>query len=281
MSEERELSFKEITQLSYYELNAHIGVPYFHQGGMRATDRLADLCNIGSETKVLIVGCGTGYSACYLARTRNCRVDGFDLAENMITKAKIRAGVEGVTDKVTFQIADAHHLPFEDGQFDVVLTEFVSMFLDRDKAYPECVRVLRPGGHFGINELCKEDIIPEASRIKIEKFERNYAEVANLPFSAPSISAWCQEFQKVGLLDIQSEKVDYQENLRERANSVGGRRKLLAMIGRGFLYMFKSKEIRRKMLIQASFKRILKQDKSTRQYIGAFLWTGKKSNDDE
>lgn len=270
------MSLHDIEQLSWYDLNAHLGIPYFHQGGLRATDRLADLCGVGSETKVLVVGCGTGYSACYLARTRGCRVDGFDLAENMVAKAKARANVEDVADRVSFQVADAHRMPFGDAQYDIVLTEFVSMFLDRDRAFRECVRVLRPGGHLGINELYKEDIIPESSKAKIDEAEGLYAEVTGLPFAALTISAWRNELQKVGLIDILSERVDYMESLRERAQSVGGWRKLLRMIGRGFLYTFRSKEIRRKMLIQARFRRIIRMDKSTKQYIGALLCVGSK-----
>jgi len=276
MSEEHAMSLHEVEQLSWYDLNAYIGIPYFHEGGLRATDRLADLCGIGSETRVLVVGCGTGYSACYLARTRGCQIDGFDIAENMVDRAKARANAEGVADRVSFQVADAHRTPFEDVQYDVVLTEVVSMFLDRDRAFRECVRVLQPGGYLGIDELYKEDIIPESSRVKIDEAEGIYAEATGLPFAALASSAWQQEFRRVGLIDIQSERVNYTESLRERARSVGGWRKLLGMIGRGFLLMARSREVRRKMLIEARFKRVIMRDKSTRQYIGALLCVGRK-----
>jgi ubiquinone/menaquinone biosynthesis C-methylase UbiE len=155
MSEQQELSLQEIEQLAWYDFSAYIGIPYFHQGGMKATDRLSDLCQVKPESKVLVVGCGTGYNACYLARTRGCFVDGFDLAENMVAKARERAEAEGVTSKVTFRVADAYSMPFEDNQYDVVLTEYVSMFLDRNRAFREIIRVLKPGGCLGINELYK------------------------------------------------------------------------------------------------------------------------------
>lgn len=280
MSEEHELTFQEIEQLSWYDLNAHLGIPYFHQGGLKATDRLADLCGIGPETRVLIVGCGTGYSACYLARTRACQIDGFDIAENMVAKAKDRAIAEDISSRVTFQVANAHHLPFESSRYDVILTEFVSMFLDRNLAYPEFMRVLRPGGRLGINELFKEDNIPEALREKIEEAEDLYGEMAGLPCTALTVSAWEEELQKAGLVDVQSEKVDHMESMRERAESVGGWRKLMGLIGRGFLYMFRSKEIRHKMMIQSRFRRIIRQNRSTKQFIGALLVVGSKIDSD-
>jgi ubiquinone/menaquinone biosynthesis C-methylase UbiE len=43
-------------------------------------------------------------------------------------------------------------LPFDDGQFDVVLCQFGVMFFpDRVAGYAEARRVLKPGGHYIFN----------------------------------------------------------------------------------------------------------------------------------
>ena len=53
---------------------------------------------------------------------------------------------------VQFQQADAQHLPFENGSFDVIVCQFGVMFFpDRIAAYREAHRVLKPAGHFIFN----------------------------------------------------------------------------------------------------------------------------------
>jgi SAM-dependent methyltransferase len=54
---------------------------------------------------------------------------------------------------VTFKVADAQALPFEDNLFDAVITESVTAFPeDKAKAVREYARVTKPGGYVGLNE---------------------------------------------------------------------------------------------------------------------------------
>jgi len=41
-----------------------------------------------------------------------------------------------------------------------MFTVFVSQFLDKQRAFPEFARVLKPQGYLGINEMYKADEIP-------------------------------------------------------------------------------------------------------------------------
>ena len=52
---------------------------------------------------------------------------------------------------MTFQVADAEALPFEDGSFDVVLSSFGVMFApNHEKSASELLRVCRSGGRIGL-----------------------------------------------------------------------------------------------------------------------------------
>jgi SAM-dependent methyltransferase len=58
---------------------------------------------------------------------------------------------EGVGSRVRWQQGDAQALSFDDASFDVVTCQFGVMFLDREAAYAEACRVLRPHGTFAFN----------------------------------------------------------------------------------------------------------------------------------
>jgi len=54
--------------------------------------------------------------------------------------------------RLSWQKADAQALPFPDGTFDAVICQFGVMFFpDKQKAYREARRVLKPGGRFIFN----------------------------------------------------------------------------------------------------------------------------------
>ncbi|MFC1900327.1 class I SAM-dependent methyltransferase [Chloroflexota bacterium] len=154
--ENRELSsskYDSETEGVYFDLQASWGITK-HLGGLNATVELADRCGVGEGKNVLIVGCGVGITACYLARKYGCRVVGIDLSELMVDRSARRAEKERISDKVGFRVADAQGLPFKDGTFDAVFCESVLAFVpDKQKAINEFARVTVPGGVVGFNEV--------------------------------------------------------------------------------------------------------------------------------
>ncbi|MGB3330053.1 MAG: class I SAM-dependent methyltransferase [Thermomicrobiales bacterium] len=98
-------------------------------------------------TRVLEVAAGTGVVTRHLADLlpEPVGIIGTDLNPAMLEQA----AKEGTSRPVTWQQADAQHLPFPDASFDVVVCQFGAMFFpDRPGAYAEVRRVLRPGGTF-------------------------------------------------------------------------------------------------------------------------------------
>jgi ubiquinone/menaquinone biosynthesis C-methylase UbiE len=82
-----------------------------------------------------------------------CRVVGIDIKTNMIRSAENWALRKGISKKTVFNVADAQALPFEDGYFDILISESVNIFIpDKAKAFSEYLRVIKPGGVVGINE---------------------------------------------------------------------------------------------------------------------------------
>jgi len=128
-----------------------------HLGGVSATRRLLELCHLVPGQTVLDAGCGTGYTACYLAQQYGTRVLAADVRRSSLaeTGARIsRATARGAKlDQITLLLADAHHLPCSDRIVDVVVAESVLVFCDARRVIAEFCRVLKPGGICAINEL--------------------------------------------------------------------------------------------------------------------------------
>jgi len=155
MGDKKQSSPEKISELenSYFEVQAYWGMTK-HMGGLKATEQLVELCHINRDKYVLVVGCGVGVTPCYLAKKYGCRVVGVDLSEKMIGRSRERAKREGVENKVEFRMADAQNLTYEDATFDTVICESVNAFIEnKPGALSEHVRVTKPGGYVGINEV--------------------------------------------------------------------------------------------------------------------------------
>ena len=105
---------------------------------------------------MLDLGCGIGGPARYLATTFGCKVTGVDLSSGFIDAATYLTSRCGLSDRVTFQVGDALHLPFDDASFDTVFLQHVAMNIDdRAALYREIRRILAPGAHTNIQFMFK------------------------------------------------------------------------------------------------------------------------------
>jgi ubiquinone/menaquinone biosynthesis C-methylase UbiE len=165
MIEEGKASRKPIGTREWYDFVGQLAdaLPGMHLGGQDATQRLLDMCRLDATSRVLDAGCGGGNTACLIAEQYGSRVQGIDISEVMVAKAKERARRGGLEDTVEFRVADAFELPFEYDSFDVVIVESVFTPLpgDKTKALGEMVRVMRPGGRIGANESTVDPSAPE------------------------------------------------------------------------------------------------------------------------
>ena len=107
-------------------------------------ERFFQRLGIKPGTRLLDVGCGAGQIALIAARA-GAKVTGCDISTNWLEQARARAAAEGLD--VTFEEGDAESLPYEDGQFDAVVSLVGAMFAPRPvRVAAELTRVCRPGG---------------------------------------------------------------------------------------------------------------------------------------
>ena len=161
--------------LGGYFLLGAVGMLFYSKVGKLALrERILDNIPWRGDEKVLDVGCGRGLLTVGAAhRLSSGSVVGVDVwhrgavsgnrADSVLENAKI----EGVDHRVEVKEGDARELPFADGTFDVVVSNFVVHDIknraDRGRMMCEIAPVLKPGGRvalvdFIFTDECVEDL---------------------------------------------------------------------------------------------------------------------------
>ena len=120
---------------------------------------LVDACGVRGGDDVLDVACGSG-NAAIPAALRDARVTACDLTPSLLEAGQRAAEVRGV--EITWRLADAESLPFDDAEFDVVMSCVGVMFAPHHQASAdELLRVCRPGGTIGLVSWTPEGFVGE------------------------------------------------------------------------------------------------------------------------
>ncbi|KAG8059736.1 hypothetical protein GUJ93_ZPchr0002g25074 [Zizania palustris] len=116
---------------------------------------------------VVDVGCGIGGSSRYLAKKYGAQCYGITLSSVQAARGNALASEQGLSDKVSFKVADALEQPFPDGQFDLVWSmESGEHMPDKRKFVSELARVAAPGARIIIVTWCHRDLEPSEDSLK-------------------------------------------------------------------------------------------------------------------
>ena len=133
--------------MNYVDLMAFLDEVNRPPGGKDSIRILIQNCFITKDSKVLDVGCNTGYVSFEIAHSVKCSVVGVDINENMIQVAKKIRMKDRFGHLIKFKVADAMNLPFLNETFDVVVSGGSTAFIeDKTKAVQEYKRVLKQWG---------------------------------------------------------------------------------------------------------------------------------------
>ncbi|HEV1991711.1 MAG TPA: methyltransferase domain-containing protein [Candidatus Dormibacteraeota bacterium] len=179
-----------------YILFGLLGKHVIHPGGRRATEELLGYAALAPGQHVLDIGCGVGTTAIEMATRFEATVTAADISRDMRDRAIANARRAGVTHRLSVEAADICNLPYEDGRFDRVVAEAVTMFVDRDRAIAELVRVCRPGGLVLATEFhWRRPPTPEARHAFLGEV------CPGMLFD--TVEDWLVRYRSAGLVDLQ------------------------------------------------------------------------------
>ncbi len=119
--------------------------------------RLVEACGIAEGMRVLDVAAGTGNASLPAARL-GAQVTASDLTPELLEAGRRRAEAEGLT--LDWVEGDAESMPFEDGEFDVVMSAIGAMFAPHHADVArELARVCKPGGTIGLLSWTPEGML--------------------------------------------------------------------------------------------------------------------------
>jgi ubiquinone/menaquinone biosynthesis C-methylase UbiE len=120
------------------------------QGYRRQAAQIA--AHLTDSAAVLEVAPGPGYLAVELAKLGSYRITGLDVSATFVALGQELADRAGVA--VDFRQGDAAAMPFDDGQFDLIVCQSAFKNFSRPlSAVNEMHRVLRPGGRAIIQDM--------------------------------------------------------------------------------------------------------------------------------
>ena len=132
------------------DLGLSCGVPVEHAG-------------LQPGQTVLDLGSGAGLDV-FVARNEvgeTGHVIGVDMTAEMVAKARDNTEQSGF-DNVEFRLGEIEHLPVLSDSIDVVISNCVlNLVPDKQRAFAEIFRVLKPGGHFCISDIVSSQALPE------------------------------------------------------------------------------------------------------------------------
>lgn len=154
---------EDYTQINGYNPNADLklgcGIPTEY-AAIKPGDVVVDL------------GSGAGNDA-FVARNLTGptgRVIGIDMTPQMIEKARTNAATLNA-DNVEFRLGEIEAMPVGDNTADVVVSNCVlNLVPDKEKAFREIFRILKPEGHFSISDVVLSVPLPEGLQRAAEMY---------------------------------------------------------------------------------------------------------------
>jgi SAM-dependent methyltransferase len=164
---------------------------------------LISTAQLGSDSSVLEVGCGTGNYLAALNEVAACHCWGIDPSEAMLAEARKNCP------EAQISCAPAERMALASDYFDLAFAvDVIHHISDRPQAFRECRRVLRANG-----KLCLVTDSPEIIRSR-EPLSTYFPETVEVELARyPDIDTLEAELRDAGFSDISATEVEIRQEL--------------------------------------------------------------------
>lgn len=146
-----------------YEINDLDKIPAAAIDSFAGVGYYFDLANIKEGDRVLDLGSGSGMDVFVAALKvgNSGQVSGADMTDEQLKKSE-QLRKANKFENVSFHKTYIEKLPFEDGSFDVVISNgVINLCPDKEKVFAEVARVLKSEGRMVIADIVTEKQLPE------------------------------------------------------------------------------------------------------------------------
>lgn len=186
---------KASVQRQFGQVAANYSTSAVHAKGRDLEEMLAAVTLTGQET-VLDAGCGTGHTALAFA-PQVAQVIAVDFTEGMLQQGRQLASDRGLTN-VEFRLSDVEKLPFTPGSFDLVVSRYSAHHWPHPThALREFQRVLKPGGHFILDDIVALDDLTCDTYLQAIELLRDPSHVRD-----HTVSQWINMLTAASFVDI-------------------------------------------------------------------------------
>lgn len=187
------LSLEEVEKMNYVQLLASLKEVNRPPGGKDSIRQIVQNTFLTKESKVLDVGCNTGYSTFDIAHIAKCQTTGLDISEEMIQVANDFKEEDDHASLINFVVGDGMQIPFGENVFDLTMSGGSTAFIDdKVRALQEYSRVTKVWGfvadiNFFYSKVPPQEMINELNEsigINIQPWDKDY---------------WLSVYEKTGL----------------------------------------------------------------------------------
>jgi len=164
-------------------------------GGKQTILAIARTANLHAGSRILDIGCNTGFTSLELAKVTPARIIGVDVVPEAIVEAvRWRDQLpHSIADRVEFIVGNALDLPFPDERFDLVVVGGATSFIERKyEAVAEYTRVLVPYGLLSVTNLIYREPPPQ-------EVIDGLSEIIGVPIEPYGCDDWMRIFLSTGL----------------------------------------------------------------------------------